>query len=69
MNWISIEDKLPDEDGKYFIFAKSMDIKKPFLGVAWYDPKFGWSGIPTVWIDAISHWTSFPKPPKIAKGK
>ena len=64
MKWISIEDKLPDKDAVYLIHAPSADPDKPFIHIAWYDPDFGWSLLPKVWIPAITHWMPLPEPPK-----
>lgn len=64
MNWVPVTDRLPTEDGKYLIYAPSADPDKPFIHVAWYDPGFGWSLLPQVWVDAITHWMEFPGPPE-----
>jgi hypothetical protein len=62
-NWISVKDKLPDEDGLVFIYAPSADKNKPLKQTAWYDPKYGWSLLPQIWIDAITHWMYLPEDP------
>jgi hypothetical protein len=63
--WISVEERLPDVDGKVIVHCPSADPGKPLIAMAWYDPGgFGWSMLPQVWIDGITHWMSLPEPPK-----
>jgi hypothetical protein len=63
--WISVKDRLPDEDGKVIVHCPSADPDKPLIAMAWYDPRgFGWSLLPEVWIRAIRHWMPLPSPPK-----
>ena len=65
INWISVEDLLPDEDGPYLIYALSQDPKSSFITCAWYDPSIpAWSGLVKVWLEAITHWMPLPKEPK-----
>jgi len=64
MNWIKFSDKEPPESGLYLIFAPSSDPSSPFIYVAWFEPGFGWSLLPQMWIDAITHWMPLPDPPK-----
>ncbi len=65
MEWISVKDKLPIRDDKYLVHAPSLDEKKPFIAIAWFDPaNGGWSLLPDCWCKAITHWMELPKPPK-----
>ena len=65
MEWIAIKDRLPKKDAPYLVFAESADPKKPFIQIAWYNPLgMSWSLIPTVWINAITHWMPLPRRPK-----
>lgn len=64
MEWISVKDKMPEEEGRYFVFAESKDPDKPFIQIAWYEPDgFGWSLVPSVWVKAITHWMPLPTRP------
>lgn len=54
---------LPKVDAPCIVYAESADPDKPMIYQAWYDPSFGWSLLPRVWIDAITHWMPMPKPP------
>jgi hypothetical protein len=60
--WISIKDRLPEKDGKCLVHVPTEDESKLFVGVAWYDPSFGWSLLPQPFIDAITHWMALPEP-------
>lgn len=63
--WIKVTESSPSEDNKYLVFAPSAYKDKPFIHVARFDPTgFGWSLLPKVWIDAITHWMPLPEPPK-----
>jgi len=62
--WIPVNEKLPEDDYKYLIFAPSADPDKPFAGIAWYNPKKGWSLLPEAWIEAITHWKPIILPKK-----
>jgi hypothetical protein len=64
MDWKLIKKELPKKEGPYLVFAKSKNPKIPFIYVAWYEPKFGWSLIPEVWVKSLTHWMPLPKPPK-----
>lgn len=63
MKWIPATTP-PPADGSYLVHAPSGDDKKPLITTAWYDPEFGWSLLPPVWINAISHWMKLPPPPE-----
>jgi hypothetical protein len=58
--WIPVKSHLPDKDAPYLIFAESVDPDRPYIRIAWYDPKFGWSLLPIAWIDSITHWMPLP---------
>lgn len=61
LDWVSVKERLPKEDGGVMIFAPSADPEKPLVTKAWYDPNYGWSMLPPNWINAITHWRSLPK--------
>ena len=64
MEWIAIKDRLPEKDGPYLVFAESADPNKPFIQIAWCEPNdYGWSLIPTVWVNALTHWMPLPTRP------
>lgn len=59
----------PDVDGLCIVYAESADPKHPLIISAWYDPNFGYSLLPKVWCDAITHWMPLPEPPTRMAGK
>lgn len=61
--WISVKDRLPEYDDKHLVYAESDNPDVPLIMVIWYEPLFGWSGLPEDWIDAISHWMPLPENP------
>lgn len=61
--WVPRSDREPDRDALYLVFAPSLDAESPLLVNAWYDKTFGWSMLPQVWLDAITHWAPLPKWP------
>jgi hypothetical protein len=61
--WVSVEERLPEKDGKYLVQVPTMDKDKPYIGVAWYDPSFGWSLLPEPFIKAITRWMALPDSP------
>jgi Protein of unknown function (DUF551) len=62
-NWIAATDRLPSIDGSYLVHCPSADPDKPLIATAWYNPNAGWSLLPDLWINAITHWMSLPAPP------
>lgn len=64
MEWISVEDRLPEKSGYYLIFA---DID--YMGVVLYSAKHkafnAWDGFDNARhsID-VTHWMPVPEPPK-----
>jgi hypothetical protein len=62
--WHNIKKEKPPKDAPYIIHAPSLDYQKPMIQIAWYNPSSGWSLIPEVWIDSITHWMPLPKPPR-----
>lgn len=62
LNWVSVKDRLPTRDDKYFVYCPSADEDSPLIAMAWFDPNgFGWSLLPKDWIEAITHWRSIPR--------
>lgn len=58
--WVSVKDRLPDRDDRFFVVAPSADPLMPIITVAWYHPKSqSWSLSPFT----PSHWMEVPKPP------
>lgn len=60
--WISVNDKLPEQDENVLVFTKDKDIMTMIYKVIpfrWYKPKFG--GFDK---DYVTHWKPRPEPPK-----
>lgn len=69
LDWISVDDRMPDKDALYLIHAPSLDKEKPLIHCAWYDPNgSGWSLLAKCWCEAITHWMPLPEPP-VLRGK
>lgn len=64
MEWIPTAERLPEEDGAVLVHCPTMDKNKPLIMVAWYEPGFGWSLLPEVFCDGVSHWMPLPSPPR-----
>ena len=56
--WISAEEKLPEQKGYYLVFAHSV------IGTAYYGSKW-WTEDPRIYEPQITHWMPMlPEPPK-----
>lgn len=55
--WISVDERLPEREGKYLVFTVKGDIKiEPYCTVAInYEPQFNY------WV---TRWMPLPEPPK-----
>lgn len=53
----------PEKTGAYLIYAPSANPNAPLIMVVDYHPVHGWTGLPSVWVRAITHWMPLPKPP------
>ena len=66
--WISVTDRLPEEEGLYLIYAPSADPEKPLIFSAWWhlsdNPEWykRW-GLVKMWSDAVTYWMPLPDPP------
>ena len=59
--WISVKDRLPDEQGHFLIVNEEGKIITAF-----YTPRFGWfSGVR---VRNITHWMPLPEAPKGGAG-
>ena len=69
-NWISVNDRLPEEEGKYLVFivdelSSFIDIRhfykinKKFGIVSWYVEELG---------RKVTHWQPLPELPELLKG-
>jgi hypothetical protein len=64
MEWISVEDGLPEQDGKYLVYDFGGDLHVIcFEGSYWKenDDYWGWCSMSTQ--SYITHWMPLPKPP------
>ena len=78
--WISVKDRLPEEDGQYLVFEKgaygtrtrTLRFAKDGRKVDKYDFHRGWKNVwyryDSEWghvtIDNVTHWMPLPQPPK-----
>jgi hypothetical protein len=78
--WISVKDRLPEEDGKYIVFEQSggrtntsiLRFAKDARKVDRYDFKGRWKNAwyeyDSEWghytVDSVTHWMPLPQPPK-----
>ena len=68
--WISVEDRLPDQSGEVLVIASGSPQKNITLNCAYelaeYDPYDGWiMEMWPEWEDAVvTHWMPMPQPPK-----
>ena len=77
MEWISVEDSLPEEYVYVLVFAKSPGTNEPCpIGIARHNGQ-QWESLMENWIGAwsdicwdyrpehITHWIPLPSPPKV----
>ena len=56
--WISVEERLPDENGRFLTVDKKGDMM-----VCYWEEHFGWFAM-VCNKNAITHWMPLPEPPK-----
>ena len=78
--WISVKDRLPENDGSYLVTINSFGGRK-HINVRWFAKdgeavnEYELAGQENVWyyydsewgyisIDSVTHWMPLPKPPK-----
>lgn len=73
--WISVEDKLPDEDGEYIVYAQD-ESSLPNEGI-WYEnvvvvayyrfDEWTWYEDDNDYdiTDIVTHWMPLPEPPRM----
>lgn len=64
MEWISIEDRLPEKDGFYLVYAKSYNAFFPDVSIQEYVREIGFTYDRYLSEDSITHWMPLPKPPE-----
>lgn len=57
--WISVEDRLPEDNGRYLIFDASN------IGISWYKKKDEYYSY--IWRNNFTHWMPLPEAPKMRK--
>lgn len=57
MEWISVEDKLPEESADYLVWVNNFDCE-PYIRIEGYLGDFGFTR------KTITHWMPLPDPPK-----
>ena len=75
MNWISVKDKLPEEDGWYLVFAPGYWGNSRIYGLdgmAYSNFKQNYKkhwgierGTSRGWVGIITHWMPLPEPPEV----
>lgn len=57
--WISVRDRLPEENGDYLVA-----LDDGYIGVTWYSADEGFD----LWADAgeVTHWMPLPEPPEVS---
>lgn len=77
MEWISVNDKLPDKEGKYLVY-ETWPYGDGFISIATWTPKYRgteryyknkaiWYNYDSEYgdfeVDGITHWMPLPEPP------
>ncbi len=77
--WISVTERLPEEDGDYLVWYLIEDGGEPCFGILpfdsnvpafgywdeYYDPvTYGWAGSDFIEVKGVTHWMPLPEPPK-----
>jgi hypothetical protein len=57
MEWISVNDRLPDKEGKYLVFMPSLTDETRYYASYYACGNWGVG-------EPISHWMPLPAPPK-----
>ena len=66
LNWISVDDKLPDENGDYLVFGKSY-LGSCIYHCDYFDTKYqDWYKYPH---GQVTHWMLLPDPPDREDGE
>lgn len=72
MEWISVQDRLPDKEETVLIYSEGDSVTAAFLytdkyfGLRWFVNNFG-DCKDAVLPDRVTHWMPLPKPPKDLK--
>ena len=61
-NWISIKDRLPDNEEFYLTYLFDGNSDTWEMQIKWWDKKHGF--LPWDLIDDVTHWQKLPEPPK-----
>ncbi len=62
MNWISVKDRLPEQDGRYAVCYRFKD--QPFLKIYIGDWMYGIGWANLLSDTQITHWMPLPEAPK-----
>jgi hypothetical protein len=64
MEWISVKDRLPDEEGNYLVWSNGLNDRDQWSGC--YAPFSLFKNIRggfVPWPDDVTHWMPLPDPP------
>lgn len=64
MEWVSVNDRLPDKEGVYLVCTSEMGNGKPLVIAAWWSIQNKcFERLPWTISDAVTHWIPMPQPP------
>lgn len=64
MEWISVNDKLPENIDNVLAYSSLAYNQNCSVEVAFYDEDQQWKGAPTYFTNGITHWMPLPEPPQ-----
>lgn len=67
MKWISVKDRLPDDNSGYVVLAFCNDIVGSWIEILHHNGKFFLSDGGKEYPCIVTHWMPLPKPPEDIK--
>jgi hypothetical protein len=62
MEWISVKDRLPENEENVIAYSTASNIENCRVEIAFFNEI--WCGAPTYFLEHITHWQPLPSPPK-----